>query len=59
MYTCLSEKKQKTYNSFPFEAKQSEKMFISFLFEAKRRNRKRKEAKRKIFGSETKQNTLN
>ncbi len=40
--------------SFRSEAKQSEKTFISFRLEAKRKNHKRHEAKRKIFGSETK-----
>jgi hypothetical protein len=45
---------EKTFISFRFEAKQSEKMFISFRFEAKRKNRKRNEAKRNIFESETK-----
>jgi hypothetical protein len=41
--------------SFRFEVKQSEKTFIPFHLEAKRKNQKRNEAKRKIFGSETKQ----
>ncbi len=44
------------FSSFRFEAKQSEKTFISFRLEAKRKNRKRNEAKRKIFGNETKRN---
>jgi hypothetical protein len=39
---------------FAFEAKQSEKTFVSFHFEAKLKNRKQKEAKQKCFGSETK-----
>ncbi len=43
------------FKSFHFDAKQSEKTFISFRLEAKRKNHKRNEAKRKIFGSETKQ----
>ncbi len=34
---------------FCFEAKQSEKTFISFRFEAKRQNRKRNVAKQNIF----------
>jgi hypothetical protein len=42
------------FKSFRFEAKQSEKTFISFSLEAKRKNHKRNEAKLKIFGSETK-----
>ncbi len=41
--------------SFRFEAKQSEKTFISFRLKAKQKNQKRNETKRKIFGSETKQ----
>jgi hypothetical protein len=40
--------------SFCFEAKRSKKTFISFRLEAKPKNQKRNEAKRKIFGSETK-----
>jgi hypothetical protein len=43
------------FRSFRFEAKQSEKAFISFFLEAKQKNLKRNDAKRKIFGSETKQ----
>jgi hypothetical protein len=42
------------FKSFHFYAKQSEKTFISFRLEAKRKNHKQNEAKRKIFGSETK-----
>jgi hypothetical protein len=44
---------KKMFSSFCFEAKQSEKTFISFRLEAKRKNRKRNEAKRKNFGCET------
>jgi hypothetical protein len=46
---------KKMFKSFRFEAKQSKKMFILFRLEAKRKNHKRHEAKRKMFGSETKQ----
>jgi hypothetical protein len=42
------------FKSFRFVAKQSEKTFISFHLEAKQKNKKRNEAKQKIFGSETK-----
>jgi hypothetical protein len=42
------------FKSFGFEAKQSEKTFISFRVKAKRKNQMRNEAKRKLFGSETK-----
>jgi hypothetical protein len=42
------------FKSFHFDAKQSEKTFISFRLEAKRKNYKRNEAKLKIFESETK-----
>ncbi len=42
------------FSSFRFEAKQSEKTFISFRLEAKRKNRKRNEAKRKKFWTRNK-----
>jgi hypothetical protein len=45
---------KKIFSSFRFEAKQSEKTFISFRLGAKRKNRKRNEAKRKNVGRETK-----
>jgi hypothetical protein len=62
VYTYYCEKKQKTFISFHFEAKQSEKYvyFVSLWSETKRSEVKRKdwkrnEAKRKMFGSEIKQ----
>jgi hypothetical protein len=46
---CFASKQNKAK-----KAKQSEKTFISFRLEAKQKNQTRNEAKRKIFGSETK-----
>ncbi len=45
MYTSWSEKKRKTFISFHFEAKQSEKTLFLFRFEGKQK-----------IGGETKQN---